>query len=70
VTLSVSDDGRGFEFPPTLNHFASQGKLGLAGISARAQMIGGTHLIESKPGKGTLITVEITVKEEANRPTG
>ena len=60
VTMSVSDDGRGFEFPPTSNHFASQGKLGLAGISARVQMLGGTHMIESKPGKGTVVKVEVT----------
>jgi len=55
LIVMVEDDGRGFDpekVPDT-------GHLGLFGMRERAEMIGGQLVIESKPGKGTTIMVEV-----------
>lgn len=53
--LVVADDGRGFR-PGAVT--ASQG-FGLLGIQERTRLVGGTVGIDSAPGAGTRITVEI-----------
>lgn len=59
VLVMVEDDGVGFE--PTLafpgNHF------GLIGLQERAEALGGTLTMESAPGKGTTIVVEVPVAD-------
>jgi len=56
VTLSIHDDGRGFNLSDlSLDH----GELGLFGMRERAELAGGTFAIHSAPGAGT--TVQITV---------
>jgi signal transduction histidine kinase len=52
----VEDDGDGFN--PQL--VPNSGHLGLFGIRERVDMIGGKLLIESAPGKGTTLIVEVT----------
>lgn len=52
LALSIYDDGRGFS--PASNP-AEQGQRGMAGMSERAALIGGTFSIESTPGTGTHI---------------
>ena len=56
LTLTVSDDGCGFDAatPPP------DGQYGLRGMRERAEMIGGALEIESRPGGGT--TVRLTVE--------
>ena len=61
VKMSVRDNGRGFEPPLMASQFAPQGKLGLSGIVERVRLLGGSHKIESAPGKGTNVQVEISV---------
>lgn len=56
--ITVSDNGKGFILAARIGELAKQGKLGLAGIQERAQLIGGTMAVQSAPGKGTTITVE------------
>ena len=60
VVLSISDNGRGFELPANVTDFASQGKLGLLGLTERVHSIGGECTIESEPGNGTVVQVRIT----------
>ena len=52
VELQVSDDGRGFD-PSSVPH----DRLGLGIIHERAQAIGATLKIASRPGHGTQITI-------------
>ena len=55
VRLMVEDDGVGFE-PGRMwpgNH------IGLIGMRERAEALGGTLTIESAPGKGTTVVVEV-----------
>jgi signal transduction histidine kinase len=62
VRLRLSDDGRGFEIKPAL-----QSGFGLRNMAERAQMLGSTLNIESTPGTGTKLKIEvpIAVDEEA-----
>jgi PAS domain S-box-containing protein len=61
ITVTVSDNGRGFEPPEDLGALTPTGKLGLAGMHERVQLLGGTVRLESGPGKGTRISVEAPV---------
>lgn len=58
VVLIIEDDGRGFE----ADRITSTQHLGLQGMSERAEMLGGTLLVESAPGSGTRIRVSIPVE--------
>lgn len=66
VIMSVSDNGKGFEATAPLSHFVSQSKLGLLGMHERARLLDGICKIESTPGKGTVVTVEVPIKSTAN----
>ena len=61
ITITVSDNGKGFEPPENLGALTPTGKLGLAGMQERVQLLGGSVRLESKPGKGTKISVEAPV---------
>ena len=62
LTLTVRDDGKGFE--QGLAQAASFGGFGLIGISERAQLLGGRAAIHSAPGQGTTVTIEINSDSE------
>jgi two-component system NarL family sensor kinase len=62
VHLSVQDDGHGFD--PELVTQKREGHFGLAGMSERVKLLGGTLCIQSTPGAGTSIDVLIPRKEK------
>jgi PAS domain S-box-containing protein len=62
VTVTISDNGKGFTLPRELTEFAGQGKLGLTGMAERAQLIGGHLEVASEQGKGTTVTVRVPIK--------
>ena len=57
--IIVSDNGEGFNLPDKIGDLARDGKLGLAGIQERAQLVGGTLTVQSRPGGGTSISVTV-----------
>lgn len=60
VVLDVQDDGRGFDPAQLANAPAGpDGSFGLSGMRERAAQLGGTVEIESAPGEGTTVVVEI-----------
>ncbi|GAI37297.1 unnamed protein product, partial [marine sediment metagenome] len=59
IKMAVSDNGRGFELPERMDDLANIGKLGLAGMRERARLLGGTLEVQSTPGKGTTLIVEV-----------
>ena len=61
TVLTVKDNGKGFELPERIEDLAVAGKLGLAGMQERAQLIGGRLTLQSEPGKGTTVTVEVPI---------
>ena len=59
--LTVEDAGKGFSLPERTADLAMAGKLGLAGMQERAQLIGGSLKLKSEPGLGMKVTLEIPV---------
>ncbi|UCB42206.1 MAG: GAF domain-containing protein [Dehalococcoidales bacterium] len=62
ATITVKDDGIGFELPGRIEDLAVAGKLGLAGMQERAQLIGARLKIESEPGVGTTVITELPIQ--------
>ncbi|MEI7555756.1 sensor histidine kinase [Candidatus Chlorohelix sp.] len=58
VTLSIKDDGTGFNTEKTYE----KAGLGLIGMRERAQLVSGSLHISSKPGNGTEIRLEIPLQ--------
>jgi signal transduction histidine kinase len=54
--VQIDDEGRGFDVPAALS---AHGSVGLSGMQERVELLGGQLTIESAPGKGTQISVEI-----------
>jgi len=67
VKLTINDNGRGFELPKRMGDLASYGKLGLAGMQERAQLVGGVLMVYSEPGKGAAIVVEAPLEAAAGK---
>jgi signal transduction histidine kinase len=67
VVTQIQDDGGGFDPPEQVGELAAQGHYGLLGMHERAQLAGAQLKLESAPGKGTLVTVELPV---ATSPAG
>jgi signal transduction histidine kinase len=56
LTLTVADDGAGFDLVETVQ--ASR-RLGLSSMRERAEALGGTLRIDTAPGAGTRVTLEV-----------
>ncbi|MGA3287942.1 MAG: PAS domain S-box protein [Bacteroidota bacterium] len=62
VVFSIRDDGRGI----TKKELAGDTSLGLVGIRERIRMVGGTLIVDGKPGQGTMLSVEVPLSKENN----
>ncbi|MBS1796605.1 MAG: hypothetical protein JSS81_22420 [Acidobacteria bacterium] len=60
VRITIADDGKGFDAAAPLKRNANGGGFGLLSLTERVRMLGGTHTIESKIGKGTKIDIIIS----------
>ncbi len=58
----VEDDGKGFDVGIVTASKDGQKGLGLFGMQERASLIGGTLTIESRPGAGTTIFLEVPLE--------
>jgi signal transduction histidine kinase len=58
VQLRINDDGVGFD-PAVAAKLLSEGHFGLAGMRERVEMVGGHLSVDSAPGKGTSVAVEM-----------
>ena len=61
VTLTITDDGRGFDVPGSPAEMAPEGHYGLLGMQERAELIGARLKIKSAPGQGTKLDVILPV---------
>ena len=59
ITLTVSDNGKGFEVPQRIEDLASVGRLGIMGMSERARLLSGTLEIKSELSKGTHVVAKL-----------
>ncbi len=57
IQLSVQDDGTGFD--------TGKRGLGLIGIEERVTNLGGSVYVDSQPGRGTLLTIDLPVGRSA-----
>lgn len=64
-SLEIADRGRGFELPPLSGPQATERHehVGLRGMRERAALVGGELFVESRPGAGTRVRVEIPTHE-------
>ncbi|WBA43414.1 PAS domain-containing sensor histidine kinase [Hymenobacter canadensis] len=59
LSISVEDNGHGFNPEPRPDALPG---IGLPGIRSRVGLLGGTLHIASRPGQGTIITIELPVR--------
>ena len=59
VRVTIHDNGHGFNAPERIDDLASTGKLGLLGMQERARTLGGMLTVQSEPGQGTVVVVEV-----------
>jgi signal transduction histidine kinase len=59
ITMTVSDNGRGFQVPARIEDLASIGRLGIMGMAERARLLSGTLEIKSELGKGTRVITRL-----------
>ena len=62
LSLSVRDDGSGFDVERAAERAASGGALGILGMQERAALVNGRVDVSSKPGRGTIIMASIPVR--------
>jgi len=59
ITMTVKDNGKGFEVPQQIEDLASIGRLGIIGMAERARLLNGTLKITSEAGKGTQVVAKL-----------
>ena len=62
IRMRIEDDGRGFTAPERMSDLVASGRLGLVGMHERARTLGGTLKINSRPGRGTNIAVDVPIR--------
>ncbi len=62
VSVVVEDDGRGFD-PAAV----PKGRLGLLGMRERVELVGGTIDVDSAPGAGTTVAVQIPIPKRVGQ---
>ena len=62
VVLVIEDDGEGFDVADVMASPQRRERLGLYGMEERASLVDGHLTVESAPGTGTTITVEIPLE--------
>ena len=66
LTMTIQDDGQGFEPPRNLHNLIAQKHFGLAGMQERVDLIGGQWSLETAPGKGTTVRITWSPEEMPN----
>jgi signal transduction histidine kinase len=61
VSLSIRDNGRGFDAVALENSESLDVGHGLSGIKERTRILGGTFAIDSRVGQGATLTIEIPI---------
>ncbi len=69
LTLTVRDDGAGFDAAGLLGEQGSSG-LGLRGMVERVELVGGELEVHSRPGAGTEVVARVPLPSPAPAPIG
>jgi signal transduction histidine kinase len=62
VLLTVEDNGKGFVVDQVLGSHPERRAWGLLGVQERVALVGGKFNVESEPGRGTRLVVEVPVQ--------
>jgi PAS domain S-box-containing protein len=65
VRIKIQDNGRGFDRASMLGPRKVRTGIGLTSIDERVRMLGGSLMIRSGPGQGTLLEIEVPLSEAA-----
>jgi signal transduction histidine kinase len=63
VQAIIEDNGKGFNLAEVMGYVAKDKKLGLYGMEERAALVRGKLTIESTPGRGTTVFVEVPFEQ-------
>jgi signal transduction histidine kinase len=66
ITVTVADDGSGFDVAQALDRVGPADSVGLLGMQERARLLGGGLEIRSRDGGGTVVRVEVPLSDEAD----
>jgi signal transduction histidine kinase len=58
-SLSVQDDGKGFDYEAVLGREMSKSGAGLRNIQRRTEMLGGTCTFQTAPNEGTTVHIQL-----------
>jgi signal transduction histidine kinase len=61
LVATIEDDGKGFDVKDVLGSRGGK-KLGVFGMYERATLVGGNLTIESEPGVGTTVFLEVPLR--------
>ena len=64
ISLSLEDDGKGFDVRKAMMKDAGERGIGLASMDERARMLGGSLELWSEEGKGTQVTLSIPLEKK------
>jgi PAS domain S-box-containing protein len=64
IRMIISDHGAGFDVQKAKMQTSLKGSLGLTSMQERAKLIGANLEIESNPGKGTRVTVQVKLRSQ------
>ena len=65
ISVRIEDNGRGFDREAGTEATARSGGMGLSGIAERVCMLNGRLRVESAPGRGTRLLIDVPVGETA-----
>lgn len=69
ICMKIKDNGKGFQAERALDD-KKNNRLGLLGMRERVEMVAGTFCVESAPGKGTVVQVEIPIAKVSRSTSG
>jgi PAS domain S-box-containing protein len=64
IILRIEDNGKGFDVKKRLAGLTSEKRMGLRSMEERVNLLEGSMIVTSNPGKGTKILIEIPLKEK------
>lgn len=62
----IEDDGDGFDVQAVMDGYDQSASYGLLGLQERAQLVNGRTTIESKPGRGTKVSLSVPLSQEVD----
>ncbi len=66
LSLMVSDNGKGFD-PTSIDNFINTGHYFFHDIEIRSRQLGGSFLVESEPGKGTCLIINLPIRHSPKK---